>query len=684
MKLISPSLALSLCLFFSQGLYAQADAHYCDKARKLLSQIDQHHIQPRQLDDRLSEEIFDAFIERLDPGGFFFLQKDIADFSVYRHRIDEQIPSQNCVFLRKITETYQQRLLFIDSVVQGWGQKPFDLQAKDQLRYSSEPERPESLISLEEKWHKLLKNTSLSYLLQRSEALPQGEELSALEAESRTKVMLRTHCRLERILKVEEGFDYYVGKLFLKTLALRFDPHTAYFSAAGKSAFESSLAKEGFTFGLELEESKENELTISSMLPGGPAWKSNQLNQGDVVLNIKLSGGEEIDLLCLDVGEISEIIRQTSSAQLEIEVKKKSGQSRKVLLAKEKMAVQENVISSFVLEGEKKVGYIYLPGFYTHWEDERALGLSNDVAKELLKLQLEGIEGLILDLRHNGGGAIIEALGLAGIFIDIGPLALGKDASGELNILKDMNRGMAYGGPLVVLVDGLSASASEIFAAAMQDYQRAVIVGDTTYGKSSGQQFVPLDRQKPHSGGDLKLTLRKFYRITGNTYQREGVVPDVVLPYLLKAWTPREKDDPEALSNDKVDKSLTYRKSAPLPLEQLAQKSKDRLAADGRFGRVQQASDSLQKNLSQGEIIPLDLEGYFQYRKKLREEMERMMALEERKAESFEAKNNRFAENLAQLSEVERLNSEKLIAEIQNDIYLEETYRILLDLINHK
>lgn len=348
------------------------------------------------------------------------------------------------------------------------------------------------------------------------------------------------------------------------------------------------------------------------------------------------------------------------------------------------MAVQDNVITSFILDGEKKVGYIYLPGFYTNWENEQALGLANDVAKELLKLQLEGIEGLILDLRHNGGGAIIEALGLAGIFIDVGPLAVGKDADGELNLLKDMNRGMAYSGPLVVLVDGLSASASEIFAAAMQDYNRAVIVGDTTYGKSSGQQFIPLDERRPNSGGDIKVTMQKYYRITGNTYQRQGVVPDVVLPTLLRAWIPREKDAQEALSNDKIEKELSFRTSPALPIEQLAQKSKERLKADEQFSQLKASSDSLFADLSKAETIPLDVEGYFAYRQQLRRNMEHIMRLEERKASLFETKNNRFAESLVQMSEIQRLNHESLIVEIQQDIYIAETFQVMLDLIKSK
>lgn len=684
MKFIIRLFALCLGFLLPFFVHSQADSKSCLQAKQLISQLDKHHIQSRNLDDRLSEEIFDAFLERLDPGGYFFLEQDITDLSIYRHRIDEQIQSQNCVFLKKASEIFHERLLFVDSIVQDMGERPFHLHAAEQFISSQKRNRPADLTALAQKWSNQMKIRTLSFVYQQHSQVPEGTELENIEIENRIKAITRTHCRLQRLLDIEGGLDYYVGKLFLKTLALRYDPHTAYFSAAGKEAFVSDLAKEGYTFGFELEENDKAELQLVGLLPGGPAWKSHVLNDGDIVLSIRIPDGAEIDLICADADEISRQLQAAQVMQVEIEVKKKSGQHRKILLSKEKMAVQDNVITSFILDGEKKVGYIYLPGFYTNWENEQALGLANDVAKELLKLQLEGIEGLILDLRHNGGGAIIEALGLAGIFIDVGPLAVGKDADGELNLLKDMNRGMAYSGPLVVLVDGLSASASEIFAAAMQDYNRAVIVGDTTYGKSSGQQFIPLDERRPNSGGDIKVTMQKYYRITGNTYQRQGVVPDVVLPTLLRAWIPREKDAQEALSNDKIEKELSFRTSPALPIEQLAQKSKERLKADEQFSQLKASSDSLFADLSKAETIPLDVEGYFAYRQQLRRNMEHIMRLEERKASLFETKNNRFAESLVQMSEIQRLNHESLIVEIQQDIYIAETFQVMLDLIKSK
>jgi carboxyl-terminal processing protease len=665
-------------------LQAQPAEKTCQQAKQMISQLERHHFESRKLDDRLSEEIFDAFIKRLDPSGFFFLQKDIDRLNIYRHRIDEHINSQKCVFVHQTTRIYRKRLAFVDSVVQSLASQPFDLNSQEQLISSKEISHPADLSALQAKWTRQLRYSVLGFMYQQMDTVVEGTDWQSQEAKSREKAVLKTHCRLQRLLDTEEGFEEYMGKLFLKTLAQRYDPHTVFFSAAGKSAFIQDLAKEGYTFGFDLTENDKNELQLTGLLPGGPAWKTHLLNEGDIVLRIQLSGDEELDLICSNVEEISQKLQSVTVMQVVVEVKKKSGQHRTVRLEKEKMAVQDNVINSFILDGEKKVGYIYLPGFYTNWEGENALGLSNDVAKELLKLQLEGTEGLILDLRHNGGGAIIEALGLAGLFIDSGPLVMGKEPSGEINLLKDLNRGVAYSGPLIVLVDGLSASASEIFAAAMQDYNRAVIVGDTTYGKSSGQQFFPLDERLRNSGGDIKITMEKYYRITGNTYQREGVIPDVVLPQLLEAWTPREKDAPEALVNDRVDKELTYRANPPLPLAQLAQQSRDRLQGDAQFRKLKTSSDSLYADLSKKDIIPLDMTGYFAYRQQIRRDLGRLMSLEERESTFFETKNNRFAESLVQISEIQKLNNETLKAEIQQDIYIEETYRIMLDLIKSK
>lgn len=684
MKFIIRLLAFCFLFELPSMSQAQSDEKICLQAKQIISQLETYHLQSRILDNRLSAEIFDAFLERLDPSGYFFLEQDIEQLSIYRHRIDEQIQSQNCAFVRKTSELFKARLEYVDKLIHEIGDQPFNLTTPASRTTSPEIIRAKDLEELKQRWSKQLRDRTLSFIYREATSLPEGEELIRLESENRGKAMTRIHCRLQRLINITGGLDEYVGKVFLNTLAKRYDPHTVYFSAAGRSAFEGGLAKEGYSFGFDLEENDKAELQISVLQPGGPAWKSHLLNDGDIVMHVRVDGGKEVDLICAHADEVSRQLLAAHVTQVELEVKKKNGQLRKVVLVKEKIAVQDNVINSFVLEGEKKVGYIYLPGFYTNWEGAAALGLSNDVAKELLKLQMEGIEGLILDLRHNSGGAIIEALGLAGIFIDVGPLAIGKDATGALDILKDMNRGMAYGGPLVILVDGMSASASEIFAAAMQDYKRAVIVGDTTYGKSSGQQFIPVDERRPASGGDLKVTMQKYYRITGNTYQRQGVVPDVALPQLLSAWVPSEKDDPVALNNDQVDKQLKFQTFPDLPIEALAQKSKARLTRDQQFLQIRTASDSLYANLSKQEKMPLDAGGYFSYRRRLSRQMERLMVLEERKTALFETKNNRFAESLVQMSEIQKLNNESLIRGIQHDIYIAETFQIMLDLIKSK
>jgi carboxyl-terminal processing protease len=357
------------------------------------------------------------------------------------------------------------------------------------------------------------------------------------------------------------------------------------------------------------------------------------------------------------------------------------------LLKKEKMENEENIVKSFVLNGEKKIGYILLPGFYTEWENESGSSCANDVAKEIIKLKRENIDGLILDLRYNGGGSLGEAMEMAGIFIDEGPLFSLRDKAGKLQTLKDPNRGTIYDGPLALMVNGQSASASEILSACLQDYNRAVIVGSTTYGKATGQQMFSLDtlsnKAEPAPGMDMvKITGEKLYRLTGATAQFSGVIPDVALPDAFDAMEYREKFSKQALLPDTAKRNSYYKALQPLPAGKLSALSLQRTKNNEEFNSVRQFIDAERKFLSgRMNTIPLKWDAFEKWMKENNPDDE---PGKESKAptKKFTVENHaRDKELLFNNAYAKEVNSVWL-QNLAEDIYVEETFSVLLDLIN--
>ena len=337
-----------------------------------------------------------------------------------------------------------------------------------------------------------------------------------------------------------------------------------------------------------------------------------------------------------------------------------------------------------MLNGKKKIGYISLPDFYTTWEDENGSGCANDMAKEIIKLKKENIEGLILDLRYNGGGSLAEALQMAGIFIDEGPLAGVKDRSQRLIFLRDPNRGTIYDGPLVLLVNSQSASASEMLAAALQDYNRAIIAGSATYGKATMQKMFSLDTLSNNNSATykndvVKVTEGKLYRVTGQTAQINGVTPDISLPDIFDAMKYREKFSPDVLSSDTVKKNGYYRPLSPLPVKELAQLSGQRIEGSKNFREIE-AAIRIQNTLQQDQAVilkPDEFETWIRRAESLRKAAESEHEFETTSflAQGYSAEKKGLQDSYN--SEIDQV----VLKNIQHDIYIEEAFNVIMDLI---
>jgi len=596
-RLLRVILALALiCQVAGAQGQAPAAMNFKTEAFLLKNKIAARHYNPPAIDDAFSAAALDLFLDDLDPDRLIFTAGEVQTLKTYSDKLDDEINGKSWNFLPAATKSYQKALARAIQAINQGAQKAFDFNAKETYTEDTLWTKDEAFIF--ERWRLLLKYETLvrlTNLRSRNATEPEATFLKNQEPATRNLVKTINLARLNRVINNAAGFENYVGVALLRAIANAVDAHTSYFSPKEMEDFMSELSTEGYLFGFQLKTNDIGDLVIEQLTPGGPAWKSGAIHTGDVLDRIRWEGGNWVELAGLDIHEVDLILAESNHQALEIELHDVSGQQAKVKLKKEKMSDDDNIVKSFILQGEQyKIGYIYLPGFYTDWSGAEGSKCANDVAAAILKLKKENIEGIVLDVRFNGGGSLQEAVAMAGIFIDAGPIGLLKNKPGEIITVKDMNRGTIYNGPLVLIVNSLSASASEFLAAALQDYHRAIIVGSRTYGKATAQQVHALDPKS--TGAEFKgvtkspfgyvaVTEEKIYRINGKTVQRKGVVPDVLLPDLISALPVREEDMEHILPSDSVQKKTYYDPFPFLPLKVVRAKSDERVAASAAFGQ---------------------------------------------------------------------------------------------------
>jgi carboxyl-terminal processing protease len=699
-RVTSAVLLMVGCLSFES--FSQAGNPHQQQAMLLQKILEKKHYNPRIVDDKLSGEIFTRFIDLLDEDGLYFTAAQVKELAACKFSIDDELQGNNWKFLPQVIQLYHQRLQAVEKLVSNQLQKPLDfsinqtitLTEKDSLRFAANDQE------FTQKWNKWLK-----YQLLRQLLIEQDKDNSSLnltdnsvlakEQSIRQKLLAVEKRKIKRILEHPAGYENYIASLFCDAIASCYDPHTTFFSKTEWENFQSQLSTESLSFGLDLEESDGGDIVISRLVPGGPAWKSNELHKDDIVMAVQWAGKPTVDLTGAGIDEAEEILQAANNDKLEITVKKTNGLTKTVSLMKEKIREEENIVKSYILKGNRKVGYITLPGFYTEWENGSSQGCANDVAKEIVKLKAAGIEGLILDIRYNGGGSLAEGLNLAGIFIDEGPLCVLQERGQKPTIMKDMNRGTVYDGPLVVMVNGQSASASEILASTLQDYNRALIVGSPTFGKSTGQVILPLDTVTNASGSKLpagkkdhgytKVTIEKIYRVTGKSAQITGVTPDVPIPDIYQVLAYRESSLPFVLAGDSIQKKIYYSPQTMLPVKELASKSAARVNTHTSFMHIQKFIDlQKQKAVQNARSIPLQPQLFAQT---MQEKYDWWQSLEKALTQStsvFTVENTFYDKQVLNVDAYSQEVNSLAQKNIQEDIYIEETYRILSDLISIK
>jgi carboxyl-terminal processing protease len=575
------------CLFFSfllfaETLYAQTAQGYASDAFTLVRLVEKYHVEPRSLDISFSELFFDHFFVGLDENKLIFTQQEMLQYQHFREKLHLEVLNQKTDFLKIVSQGYELGIHRIDSLLKSMDSTPFSFTNQETFTIQEDSNYAADKVAQYNKMRKLLKKEILDEILtcvDLKSSLSVSRQIQicdSLEPAARKKI-IDLHLRsISRILKAVRSIAQQVGILYCETLASGFDPHTSYMPEMEKENFESELGNKLLLFGFSLEQVGQSVI-IHDLKPGTAAYKSGQLNAKDIITAIQWANRKQIDLLGATVEEVAAILSESNSDKIWITVKKADGILRTVELQKELADPEEDErIKSFLLKNDKEqTAYISLPAFYTDFQNKfNTNGCANDIAKEILRLKKQHINGLILDLRYNGGGSLQEAIDLSGIFIDAGPVAQVFPSNGKTYTLKDINRGTVFDGPLVVLVNGASASASEMVAGTLQDYHRAIIMGTPTYGKATAQVIMPLDSLTKPTGFNLgssanafiKLTIEKIYRVTGFSAQTEGVLPDVLLPDKADHLMKRERDDFFYLQARKINANAYY---TPYALEQL-------------------------------------------------------------------------------------------------------------------
>ena len=630
--------------------------------RKLLSTIghllESEHYSPRKIDDQFSKEVFDAYLKVLDPEKNLFTQKDIDSLKVFQTTIDDEIHGAKIQFEPAVSNMYDRRYaeakIIFDSIIK----QPFNYTIDDSIRLDVDSiAYPANQNERYQRWYKIVKYKCLeryATLIEDREtrmkqhvnakdsvignkenkdakdikgdtAKPASPEKfvyksdSLLEIEARNAIAKSYHKKFEQQDKTfneEKRFD-----AFLNAITGLMDPHTDYFAPIEKRSFTEQMSGVFYGIGAQLA-ADENGVKIASIQPGGAAWKSGQLVVNDVIIKIAQGSEEPVDIAGYETTDAVKLIRGDLGTEVRLTVKKPDGTIKVVSLKREKIVLDEGYARSAVItKGNEKIGYILLPDFYADFDREEGARCSKDVAKEVEKLKAEKVNGIIIDVRYNGGGSLYEVVQMVGLFIDKGPVVQIRDREGRSQVLADETAGKIYDGPLVVMVNEFSASASEIFAGAIQDYKRGIIVGSTsTYGKGTVQRNVAFGKPLDSLGiqteyGAVKLTFQKFYRITGSSTQKKGVASDVVLPDEYELLKYRERDNPSALDWDEMQKTKFQPWVANYNIDKIAQAAKHRIETDTNTIKFKKNLQWVSAQMDHPVYLKLDK--YNQYKKQV-------------------------------------------------------------------
>jgi len=665
--------------------------------------LEKGHYDPKDMDNVFSAGVYKDFINTMDPLKRYFLASDIEDFSVYETEIDDQIRNKDLSFFNLVFERYSKRQIETKKLYKEILNTVFDYSIEEEINVDyDEIAYVSSKKEMKERWRKQLKFSTISnyydlvdeketYEAIKKEAISKGEEFTESENVKLTLVEMEVKAREISMTSLDEYYEFvddlerrdYFAQ-FLNVVVEEFDPHTNYFAPPQRDVFDLRMSGKLEGIGARLQK-RNDYIRVVEVISGGPVWRGEHLEVGDVIMKVKQEEETEpVSIIGMRVDDAVKLIKGPKGTKVTLTVKRVDGTVEEETITRDIVELEETYAKSAVIEkDDKKYGLIDLPAFYFDMKDYGERNAASDVKKEIIDLKKAGMDGLVLDLRDNGGGSLKTAVDIAGLFIVDGPVVQVASGGNRKEVLKDEDEEVVWDGPLVILVNELSASASEILAAAMQDYKRGIIIGsEQSYGKGTVQNMVDLNQwlRKSDMGdmGALKLTTQKFYRVNGGSTQLEGVKSDVVMPDRYSYIDIGERDYDNPLPYDKISPAKYEVWDGYIDYEGTINRSKARMVKSEQLSLIDENARWIKKNRDEN-IVTLNFDAYMAGIDRRKEETKKFDAIED------------YDNKLSYSSlpyELLQMKQDTILMEkrrrwhenLAGDIYIEEAVNVLQDL----
>lgn len=661
--------------------------------QSLLTDLAYYHYQPAAIDDDFSEKVYDLFMKRLDGNRRWLTQSDVAQLEVYKDRLDDDVKVGNYDYLNLAIDLQEKGIDKTQAYYREFLSKPFDFNL-DEVYETDGEKKPfaKDDNELKEYWREAMKFETMTRLADKVEKKEEGnadfkdKSFEDLEAEAR-KELLKVYDDWYSRLDKRKRDDHV--SMYLNCITNVFDPHSEYYQPIDKQNFDIGMSGRLEGIGARLQ--TDGDYTkVAEIIVGGPAWKVGELEANDRIM--KVAQGDEpewTDITGMVINDVVQLIRGTPGTKVRLYVKKADGSTQEMSIIRDVVILEEGFAKSLLIETPEieRIGFLYLPKFYADFNHEDGRRCAADVAVELEKLKAENVDGIILDLRNNGGGSLRDVVQMSGFFVEEGPMVQVKARERRAQVLDDEDSSVLYDGPLIVMVNQFSASASEILAAAMQDYGRAVIVGigPSSFGKGTVQRFFDLDalvRGNPEVKplGEIKLTVQKFFRVNGGSTQLKGVIPDIQLPGIWQDIPTGEEEEDYPMPWTQIDPvPYTQNVYKPHNLGKVKERSAARIKSDEVFQKVEERADAVKAQRDQSEFT-LNLEKY-------RQKNDQWEADNKAFEKLFEVNVISNVQNLPvdvagiNADESRKARNDEWLKTVRRDKYLLETVNIMHDLI---
>jgi len=683
--LLSIFVALASCSFTTKTFENP------DKDKLLMQLItyllEEGHFQSKDFNDEFSEEVYTRFLKAVDPYKHYFYMSDIKEFEIYKTDLDDQIKNYDVQFFNLVYNRLTQRIEESKAVYSQVLKQPFNYNLDE--KYQSNPDKLGYVSSKNEiidRWRKQLKfNTLTNYhdLLSANEDRENNDKKTVLEIEN--------DARQSTLKSLQEASVYFDDmrrddwlSMYVNAISETFDPHTYYFAPQVKDRFDAEMSGKYEGIGARLQK-KMDKISITELISGGSAWRQNKLQVGDEILKVRQENEEEaVSVVGMRLDDAVKMIKGPKGTNVILTLKRVDGTIEDLMIPRDEIELEETYAKSSIVQKEDyKFGVINLPKFYIDFEDINSRNATSDVKREIERLKAEGMEGLVLDLRNNGGGSLKTAVDIGGLFIEEGPIVQVRSTGEDRQVLKDKDSSISWDGPLVILVNEFSASASEILAAAMQDYKRAIVIGSKqTYGKGTVQNVIDLNRMiRNNTNGDMgafKFTTQKYYRINGGSTQLEGVKSDVILPNRYSYVDMGEKDQDNPLPWDEIQAAKYDIWESSIDYETTVKRSKERMNGSEEIKLIYENAQWVKKVRSI-DLHSLKYSDYDASLKQNKKESERFDSLSEYSTNlSFESLPHE--KPIMATDSIFKTKRERWHESLSKDIYVYEALNVLTDL----